>query len=145
MLDKYLNQDISNPIYLFHGSPKILTRLVPKMSHDSDNNKNNIGCAIFMLPSFLKATPYAFKDTIKENSKNLKYNFIIPNNNDYPLMKMENVNIDENICGYIYVFEKDMDMIKDNNSYQYKCYKEKEPIDIIKIKYKDYKKYYRIY
>lgn len=144
MLDKYLNQDIDNPIYLFHGSPKLLIKLVPKMSHDSDNNKNNIGCAIFMFPSFLKATPYAFKDTIKENSKDLKYNFTIPNNNDYPLMEMKNVNIDENIYGYIYVFNKDEDMIKDKDSYQYKCYKEKEPIDIVKVYYKDYRKYYKI-
>lgn len=145
MLDKYLSQDIDNPIYLFHGSPKLLTKLVPKMSHDSDNNRNNMGCAIFMFPSFLKATPYAFKDTIKENSINLKYNFIIPNNDDYPLMKMKNVKIDENIYGYIYVFKKDKDMIKDDDSYQYKCYKEKEPIDIVKIYYKDYKKYYKKY
>lgn len=59
-------------------------------------------------------------------------------------MEMKNVNIDENIYGYIYVFNKDEDMIKDKDSYQYKCYKEKEPIDIVKVYYKDYRKYYKI-
>ena len=59
-------------------------------------------------------------------------------------MIMENVNIDENIVGYIYVLLKDEDMIKDNDSYQYKCFKEKQPIDIIKVTYKDFKEYYEI-
>ena len=144
MLEKYLNQDINNPIYLFHGSPKKLLKINPQQSHDSNNNLNNIATAIFLFPSFLKATPYAFKDTIKEKSFNLKYNFIIPNDNTFPLMIMENVDIDENIIGYIYVFKKDSDMVKDNNSYQYKCYKELEPIDIVEIKYKDYKEYYNV-
>lgn len=145
MLNKYINQDIDNPKYLFHGSPKLLDKLVPIMSHDSDNTKENIACAVFLFPSFLKATPYAFKDTIKANSKNLKYDFMIPNGNEYPLMKMKNVIIDENMYGYIYVFKKDIDMIKDDNSYQYKCYKEIEPVDIVKVYYKDYKKYYKKY
>ncbi|MBR3162331.1 MAG: hypothetical protein IKF19_06350 [Bacilli bacterium] len=56
---------------------------------------------------------------------------------------MYNVNIDDNIIGYIYVFNKDKTMIKDNDTYQYKCHHSLKPIDIIKIKYKDYKKYYK--
>ncbi len=143
-IKKYLNQNIDNPRYLFHGSPNKLDKIVPKQSHDSNNNTNNIAKAIFLFPSFLKSTPYAFKETIKENSKNLKWNFDIPNNNTYPLMKMQNVNIDENIIGYIYVFKKDDDMIKDEESYQYKCYKELIPYDVIEIKYKDFSKYYEI-
>ncbi len=142
--DIYLNQDIDNPEYLFHGSPKRLDKLIPITSHDSDANTNNIATAIFLFPSFLKSTPYAFKDTIKEKSKNLKWNFIIPNDNSYPLMTMENVIIDEDIIGYIYVFKKENYMIKDNDSYQYKCFKELKPIDIIEVCYKDYKKYYEV-
>ena len=63
MLEEYLNQDINNPKYLFHGSPKLLTKLEPRLSHDSDGNEMNIATAIFLFPSFLKSTPYAFKDT----------------------------------------------------------------------------------
>lgn len=145
-MDEYLNQDIDNPKYMFHGSPKKLIKVKPILSHDSDNNQNNIAEAVFLFPSFLKCSPYAFKDTIKEDSKTigLHYDFDIPNDNEYPLMTMKNVIINSDIVGYIYVFKKDDDMIKDNNSYQYKCFKELIPIDIIEVHYKDYEKHYDI-
>ena len=141
-LQKYLNQDIENPIYLFHGSPKLLLELHPSQSYDADGNEQNIANAIFLFPSFLKSTPYAFKDTIKAASDGLKWNFEITNSNTLPLMIMENVNIDENIIGYVYVFLKDDDMKKDKDSYQYKCYKIKKPIDIVEVTYRDFKNYY---
>ena len=59
-------------------------------------------------------------------------------------MKMENFNISDNIIGYIYVFLKDDDMIKDSDSYQYKCYKELVPIDIVEVHYKDFSQYYEV-
>ena len=144
MIEEYLNQDINNPKYLFHGSPKKLSILKPKLTNDSNHNKNNIATAIFLFPSFLKSTPYAFKDTIKKLSSELDWNFEISNNNIYPLMIMENVNVFDDIIGYIYVFKKDNSMIKDNNTYQYKCYHQLVPIDIIKVKYQEYKKYYKV-
>lgn len=144
MIEEYLNQDINNPKYLFHGSPKKLSILEPKLTNDSNHNKNNIATAIFLFPSFLKSTPYAFKDTIKKLSSELDWNFEIPNNNTYPLMTMENVNVFDDIIGYIDVFKKDNSMIKDNNTYQYKCYHQLFPIDIIKVKYQEYKKYYKV-
>lgn len=144
MIEEYLNQDINNPKYLFHGSPLKLSILEPKLTNDSNHNKNNIATAIFLFPSFLKSTPYAFKDTIKKLSSELDWNFEISNNNTYPLMIMENVNVFDDIIGYIYVFKKDNSMIKDNNTYQYKCYHQLVPIDIIKVKYQEYKKYYKV-
>ena len=143
-LDKYLNQDIDNPKYLFHGSPKKLKDLEPNYSHDSNNNPNNIANAVFLFPNFIKATAYAFKDTIKENSKDLKWNFTIPNDNNIPVMIMENVNIDKNIIGYVYVIQKEENMIKDTDSYQYKCEDRITPIDVIEVKYSDYEKYYEV-
>lgn len=143
-LDRYLNQDIDYPKYLFHGSPKRLSKLVPILSRDSDGNIDNIARAIFLFPSFLKSTPYAFKDTIKKNSEGLDWNFEIPNGDEYPLMRMSNVNIDDDIIGYIYVFYNTDDMIKDDNSYQYKCYKELIPIDVVEVCYKDYMMYYEV-
>lgn len=142
MLEVYLNQDIDNPVYLFHGSTKKLDVIVPMQSYDSKNNVQNIANAVFLFPSFLKATPYAFKETIKENSKGLDWSFQISNDNKTPFMVMENVNVDENMTGYVYVFKKDNTMIKDNDSYQYKCFTELVPIDIIEICYSDYKEYY---
>lgn len=146
LLDDYLNQDIDNPKYLFHGSPKRLRVIKPNLSHDSDNNKDNIANAVFLFPSFTKSTPYAFKDIIKEDSKKqgMKYDFDIPNNDEYPLMTMSNVHINPDIVGYVYVFKKDKDMIKDMQTYQYKCFKELIPVDIVEVKYKDYERYYQI-
>ena len=46
MLEEYLNQDIDNPKYLFHGSPKKLDVLVPQESHDSRGNSNNLATAV---------------------------------------------------------------------------------------------------
>ena len=143
-IEKYLNQDINNPKYLFHGSPLKLDVIEPRLSKDTKGNEKNIANAIFLFPSFLKATPYAFKDTIKEKSKLLNWGFEIPNTNDFLLMIMENVIIDETIKGYIYVFEKSDDMIKDNFSYQYKCYKKLIPCDMIEVYYKDFKDYYEV-
>lgn len=144
MLEKYLNQDIDNPKYLFHGSPKKLEVLVPQESHDSNNNSNNLATAVFLFPSFLKATPYAFKDTIKELSNDKKWNFEIPNDDSYPLMRMSNVNLDDDILGYVYVFSKDDSMIKDDDSYQYKCFKEIKPVDIVPVRYGDFSSYYEV-
>ena len=141
-INEYLNQDIDNPTYLFHGSCKKLSKLTPQLSHDSNGDINNIACAVFLFPSFLKSTPYAFKDTIKLNSSG--WSFDRPNGLEFPLMSMSGVNIDEDIIGYIYVFLKDDDMIKDSDSYQYKCYKELVPIDVIEVCYKDYMKYYEV-
>ena len=121
-IEIYINQDINNPKYLFHGSSKKIDKLVPKLSHDSSNNNNKI----------------------KEKNKDKNWSFYIPNDNSYPLMIMENVVIDESIKGYIYVFEIDNSMIKDENSYQYKCYEEKTPIDIIEVYYKDYEEFYEV-
>ena len=35
-------------------------------------------------------------------------------------------------------------MIKDSNDYQYKCFKEITPIDIIEVRFDDYKQYYSV-
>lgn len=59
-------------------------------------------------------------------------------------MTMENVNLDENIEGYIYVFKKNDEMIKGKNNYQYKCFHELIPDDVIKICYKDFSEFYEV-
>lgn len=144
MLEEYLNQDINNPKYLFHGSPRKLEVIEPHVSHDSSGNVRNISNAVFLFPSFLKATPYAFKDTIKELSEGKKWNFTIPNDDSYPLMSMSDVTISDDIIGYIYVFLKDDSMVKDEESYQYKCFSSLKPIDVVLVRYGDYSSYYEV-
>lgn len=141
-LELYLSQDINNPRWLFHGSPRLFDKAIPKQSHDSSGNSVNIANAVFLFPDFLKATPYAFKETIKANSEGCI--FEIPSGKADYLMIMENVNIDENIVGYIYVFDYNDKIKKDDKTLQYKSYEELTPIDIVPICYKDYKMYYQI-
>ena len=143
-IKKYINQDINNPIYLFHGSPLKLDKIVPKQSSDSNGNKDNIANAVFLFPSIVKASAYAFKDTIKLNSEGLEWDFQITNKNEYPVMVMENVNIDREIEGYIYVFYNKGNIKKDKDSLQYKSFDELIPIDILKIKYKDFEEFYEV-
>lgn len=144
-MQKYLNQDINNPKYLFHGSPKKLDKIIPNLSYDYTGNSDNIANAVFLFPSLIKASAYAFKDTIKKNSEGLRWHFDIPGNNEYPVMVMENVNIDENIIGYIYVFDYDDKIRKDDgDSLQYKSYEELIPIDVISVCYRDFKEFYYI-
>ena len=141
---EYLNQDIDCPTYLFHGSPCKLSKISPRLSHDSKGNKDNISEAVFLFPSFLKATPYAFKDTIKESSEGLDWSFDIPNTDSYPLMIMENVCFSPDMIGYIYVFKNDERFVKDENSYQYKCYQELDYDDVIEVYYRDFAEYYEV-
>lgn len=142
-IEMYMNQDIDNPIFLFHGSPLLLQKLIPKQSSDSSNDSTNIDNAVFLFPSFLKSTPYAFKDSLKQYEiEGQKWNFEIPNDNSFPLMTIDGIDPPDDLIGYIYVIKKDDEMVKDEKSYQYKCHKEIIPYDIIEVHYKDFKDYF---
>ena len=39
-LEKYNNQDIFNPEYLYHGSPYIMEKIEPREAQDSVNKEN---------------------------------------------------------------------------------------------------------
>lgn len=147
MLEKYMNQDLNQPRYLFHGSPKFLENIETKKSQDSNGNEHNIDMAVFVTPSFLLATAYAFKDKIKEVSLNsgLEYSFAINHELSLPIMKMENVLIPEILEGYVYVFEYNEKFINDpNGSLQYKFYDDLKPIDVLKIDYNDFRSFYEL-
>ena len=141
----YEHNDINNPKYLFHGSPKKLDKIIPHQAHDSNGNEENEDYAVFLTSSFIIASAYAFKDKIKEISDDLDYNFNIgcTNDNDY-FVDIENVRISDSIYGYIYVFPFDEAKVKYSGGAQYKYYGELEPIDVIKINFKDYRDKYNI-
>ncbi len=147
MLEKYMEQDLKQPKYLFHGSPTLLDNVEIRKSHDSGGVEHNIDVAVFLTPSFLMATAYSFKDKIKELSSNrgLEYDFTISNYANFPIMIMDNVFIPENLEGYVYVFEYDIKYKNDPiGSLQYKSYSDLKPVDILKINYDDFKSFYEI-
>jgi len=145
-MDKYFNNDLANPMYLFHGSPKLLDTIEQRQAIDSNGNKDNEDFAVFLTSSFIIASAYAFKDKIKELSEGLDWNFEIgyDADNDEVNIKFENVNIDDDIEGYIYVVPFNKNYEHHGRSIQYKCHENIIPIDVIKIRFADFKKYYSI-
>lgn len=99
-----------------------------------------------MTSSYLIASAYAFKDKIKEISNDLHWNFEIGGNAQTGEINiiMENVNIDDDLEGYIYVFPFDETYEHNQNTIQYKCHKNIKPIDKIKIKFSEFEDYYVI-
>ena len=140
-VEKYLKQDLSNPKYLFHGTSCELEKLEPRQSFDY-KNKSNEDNAIFLTSWFINAAAYAFRGKLKE--LNEYYSFSINNDAELPVMIFEVENLPNDLNGYIYVFEKNEEMIKDNKKFttQYRCYKELIPQKVIKVYYKDFENYF---
>lgn len=143
--NKYF-QDIDNPKYLFHGSPIKLDKLELKLSHDDMGNTSNEDLAIFLTPSFLTSTSFALKKGFNEDIDSSKESYFTVSFKQlkYPYATIKNRKLKDDVIGYVHVFLKDDTMIKDNDSYQYRCYHQLNPIDVLEVKLKDYKKYYKI-
>lgn len=142
----YINNELLNPKYLFHGSPYELNIIERRQSHDSSGNKDNEDYAVFLTSSFIVATAYAFMDTIKNNSEELEPSFEIGYDADKNkiYINFDNVNIYDDIEGYVYVVPFDESYEHHGRSIQYKSHVDLKPIDIIKVKFSDYKDYYNI-
>lgn len=140
-LEKFKNQDMFNPKYLFHGSAHKIEKIECRKSTDIEN-KNNEDNAVFLTSSIYTAAAYAFSRRLKEVNEN--YSFSMNNNGELPAMIFEVNNLPEDLYGYIYIFDKSDDMIKDNNQFttQYRCYHDLIPKKVIKVYYKDFKDFF---
>ncbi len=140
-LNEYLEQDIWNPKYLFHGSPYEIDILETRKSTDAQN-KENEDYAVFLTSWFINATAYAFRNKLKEMNEH--YDFSMNHNGGLPAMIFRVDNLPDDLYGYVYVFNKTDDMIKDNHecTTQYRCYHELRPIDVVKVYYKDFADYF---
>ena len=140
-LEEFKNQDVFNPKYLFHGTAHEIEKLECRQSTDSEN-KDNEDNAIFLTSSFYTAAAYAFSRRLKEINEH--YSFSMNNNGEIPAMIFEVDNLPDDLCGYIYIFENDGDMIKDNYQFttQYRCYHDLIPQKVIKVNYKDFEDFF---
>ncbi len=140
-LNEYMNQDVFNPKYLFHGTAHEIEKLELRQSTDSEN-KSNEDYAIFLTSSFYTAAAYAFSRRLKE--LNDRYSFSMTNSGELPAMVFDVDNLPDDLCGYIYIFEKSDDMIKDNHQFttQYRCYHDLKPQKVIKVNYKDFEEFF---
>lgn len=141
-LQEYQNQDIFNPNYLFHGTAHEIEKLECRQSIDNEN-KDNEDNAIFLTSSFYTAAAYAFSRRLKEINK--RYSFSMNNKGELPAMVFEVDNLPDDLCGYVYIFDKSDDIIKDNHqsTTQYRCYHDLVPQKVIKVYYKDFEKYFK--
>ena len=117
-------------IKIFHFSKQVVCQ------HSDEDN------AIFLTSWFINATAYAFRNKLKEMNEH--YNFKMNNNGELPAMNFQVENLPDDLYGYVYVFNKTDDMIKDNHecTTQYRCYHELRPIDVVKVYYKDFADYF---
>ncbi len=140
-LNEYLEQNIWNPKYLFHGSPYEIDILEPRQSIDTQNKENEYN-AVFLTSWFINATAYSFRNKLKEINEH--YDFQMNNNGELPAMNFQVANLPDDLYGYVYVFNKTDDMIRDNheNTTQYRCYHKVRPVDIVKVYYKDFADYF---
>lgn len=140
-LNEYMNQDVFNPKYLFHGTAHEIEKLELRQSIDNEN-KDNEDNAIFLTSSIYTAAAYAFSRRLKELNEH--YSFSMNNNGEIPAMVFEVENLPDDLCGYIYIFEKSEDMIKDNHQFttQYRCYHDLIPQKVIKVNYRDFEEFF---
>ena len=140
-LNEYINQDVFNPKYLFHGTAQKLEKLELRQSADS-KNKDNEDNAIFLTSSIYNAAAYAFSRRLKELNEH--YSFSMNNNGELPAMIFEVDNLPEDLYAYIYIFEKNEDMIRDAHQFttQYRCYHDLIPQKVIKVNYKDFEEFF---
>ena len=140
-LEVYMDQDIFNPNFLFHGTAHEINKLECRQSVDSENISNEDN-AVFLTSSFFTAAAYAFSRRLKELNEH--YSFSMNNNGTFPAMTFEVENLPDDLCGYIYIFNREDDMIKDNHQYttQYRCYHDLIPQRVIKVDYKDFEEYF---
>lgn len=143
--NEFYNSDLNNPNWLFHGSPLMLESVEMMGSHDSKGNSSNIDRAVFLTSSISIASCYAFKDSIKKSSADLDWDFSISSYDEYPIMRMENVVVDDNLEGYIYVFCNDGSFVNDPvGSLQFKSFNNLNPIACQKVCYSDFSHLYEI-
>ena len=138
---EYIENDLDNPKYLFAGSPYLLEYLEPRKAKDENHNPLNEDTAVYLTSSWIIASAYCF-------GKNPEYHGHFETNriDGNPYVFFENDNLDDEQIGYIYVFEKNNDKFIHNGgrSLQYRCHEKITPIEIITVKFKDYKDLYNI-
>ena len=143
--DEFYNSDLNNPNWLFHGSPLELDLVEKRESHDFLGVSDNIDTAVFLTSSVAIASCYAFKDSIKESSRDLEWDFSISSYEEVPIMRMKNVIVDDDLAGYIYVFSNDGSFVNEPvGSLQFKSYNDLEPVACEKILYKDFSYLYDV-
>lgn len=128
---EYLQQTNEKPKYIFHGSSQLIpTDIEPKQGHDEFGDIMNEQNAIYGISIFKGAIPYAIGKG--------KVSCSIGYREDNLTMKIYSGKIPEDSYGYIYVFDS-KNFEQCNDTCQYVSFHKVNPIDIIRVHYRDFK------
>ena len=127
----YLNQDYNNPNYIFHGGRQLFDVLKVNKAFDTSGNEINQQTAVYGSSIFEGAIPYAFKGKGK-------YDCEIGYRPDNLKMKIFYGVIPEDDYGYVYVCDA-KDFVQCDDTCQLVASTNVTPIEVIKVRYKDFK------
>ncbi len=132
---EYLMQDLDNPQYIFHGSNSLLPTIKPHQANDTNKKGPGNQFAIYGTPLPLVAALFALKSKKFSSTTN-----ITP---DISKLKttIYNGSIPEDSTGYIHVC-KSANFHRCGEGYQWVCYEEVTPVDIIQVYCKDFKDFF---
>jgi hypothetical protein len=133
---KYVNKDINNPEYIFHGHHALQNSIIPRIpSINKTGNHDDTQFGIYGSVKINGAIPYSIK--INEEYDDWEgrsfVHYFIPPEYDYEVAVIHYGEIDENATGYIYVLSAKT--FKKSNDYQWISTVPVEPIDIVEVKY----------
>jgi hypothetical protein len=133
----YINEDLTNPQYIFHGSPKLIKgKVEPRQAVCTSGIEQNTKEAMYGAVTFEGAVCFAIPKKPIEEKHNNSWTWEASYNEAKAILY--NMTIDKGAYGYVYVFDV-KNFVKAGKDIQYTSYISLTPLDVIKVYYKDYK------
>ena len=124
-----------NGKYIFHGSPVLFNICKPHKAHCGTRSKENEQMAIYGSDDINFAVLFSFKK-LHQNRSSWSANYV---DGEWRGILYNGTYIDNDDCGYLYLFDKSNFAPTIEGGSQFVCKKAIKPIKIIKVFYKDFK------
>lgn len=137
---KYKNEDIENPKYIFHGHHTLFEIIKPRIpSLNKTGNPEDTQFGIYGSVKINGAIPYSIKieEEYDDWDQRSFAHYFVPPEYDYETAVIHYGEIDDDSIGYIYVL--DASSFKKSNDYQWISTIPQEPLEIIKVSYEEIK------
>lgn len=140
---KYINEDMDNPKYIFHGNHQLQDKIRPRkppLNYTKDPHDTQVG--IYGSIKINGAIPYSIKvDKEYADEYGEEFlNYFVPPKYKYEAAEIIFGQINPNSKGYVYVL--DSKNFKKDNDYQWVAKVDEEPLDIIKVDYNEVKDHF---
>lgn len=140
---KYKNEDINNPKYIFHGHPVLFKNIAPRIpSLNKTGKPEDTQFGIYGSSKINGAIPYSIKIEVEYDDWEQRafVHYFVPPEYDYEVAVIYHGEIDEDSIGYIYVL--DASTFKKSNEYQWISTEPITPIEIIEVVYQEVKEHF---